>query len=135
MCTKPANTSGICGGSHVSAAAAACIYGATCGMHCIAELLQGYCDAAEQQSKAAEVYDSSNDLALCNDLSDVDVQVQSTQEVHFMYTHFTHACLHDHTYSYTAAACLLCVLVCSCSNELMSCVSQLMRGAPLAVLL
>eukprot|EP00953_Heterococcus_sp_UTEX-ZZ885_P017653 9876-Heterococcus_DN1.PRE.1 len=54
-------------------------------MHCITELLQGYCDAAEQQSKAAEVYDSSNDLALCNDLSDVDVQVQSTQEVRFIY--------------------------------------------------
>jgi hypothetical protein len=56
----------------------------------VAELLQGFCDAAEQQSKAVEVFDSSNDVALCNDLSDVDVQVQSTQEVRhhkYSYTH------------------------------------------------
>jgi hypothetical protein len=71
----------ICGGSHNSAIAL-CTYGNTCGMNCIAELLQGFCDAAEQQSKA-EVFDSSNDLAVCNDLSDVDVQVQSTQEVQY----------------------------------------------------
>jgi hypothetical protein len=49
-------------------------------VHIITELLQGYCTAVEKQAKAP-VYDASNDPAVCNDLSDVNVQVQSTEEV------------------------------------------------------